>query len=520
MTPPLSTLVEELLALDPTLTPKRAEVELLVADILRLKPEAPLREEFKQELLLRLQAHLSDHSVLSSLAPRSSPTGERSGVPFPSIPMLKRFFFFGGGALAGVLAAVLFITLPKGGMPPAEISEEPNTVTSLDREAFGALTSPSALSARPQSGGGGGEAATGVSMDAKRMAEPSMILPPGEFTIVEYAYAGEITLPESDIDVLRRRQHDGSINVSNIFASSALSRLFNIEGLGNLRTQQIALTQEGNDPLALSIDFLDGSIWINRSVDYRDRPDAACRDEACFQQFRLKESDMLSMEELTGIARAFIAELGIDTSSYGEPQVLDDWQTWYALAENTADYYFPEMQTVVLPLLINGKPVFEEYGEPYGLTFSIDVRRKEVMSVGNLRTHAVESSSYAGVSDMEKVQTVIRQGGSPIYWMPEGAKKVEALLDAPVEAYLHSYQWNETDGTSKELFVPALAFSVREMPKEGGAKKRVVIPLAAEIVDRILSPDVNGMPMPLMEKTPVMEDLSVPEDDAPTAEGN
>ena len=144
------------------------------------------------------------------------------------------------------------------------------------------------------------------------------------------------------------------------------------------------------------------------------------------------------------------------------------------------------------------------------MTFSIDVRRKEVMSVGNLRTHSFDSSSYAAASDREKVTQALKLGGSPIYWMPDGAKKVEVKLDAPVEAYLHSYQWNDADGTSKELFVPALAFDVANMPKEGGAKKRVILPLAMELIERILNPEVNGMPMPLMEKAP---------DDAPK-EGN
>lgn len=507
MTSTPETIVAELLTLDPSLIPHRAEVEQAVAALLRSKPEISLREEFTRELLEKLQMQL-----------------HRRPLPSPSSPlstMLPRFFFLGGGALVGALATFLILSAPKGiQLPPPSSSglEEAAVTTPLSREAFGDLGARATIPARPQSGGGGGggDMAMGQAMEADKM----MILPPEEFTIVEYSYDGDVPLPEGDIEVLRRKKHAAASNAEDLFSSSPVANLLNLQGLGNLQVQQVSLSQPGKEPYSVSLDFLDGSIWINRITDYTSRPESICKDadEACFQQYRLKESDMLPMEELVSITRGFIAELGIDTSSYGEPQILDDWRTFYAQTEDKASYYFPEMQTVVLPLLIDGKPVFEEYGEPYGMNFSIDIRSRKVISVGNLRTHTFDSSAYAGIRDVEKLKKVMLQGGSAA-WYPEGSKKVIASLEAPAEVYLHTYQWEEGSGVSSELFVPALSFDVTEMPKEGYSKKRVVVPLAAELVQRLLNTQaVIEFPMPLEDGPGMTEPTPVPAEEPKVTE--
>ncbi len=497
MTSTPESIIEELLALDPSLIPHRAEVERTVVTLLRSKPESHLREEFTRELLAKLQTQLN-HRPLSLASPSS-----------PFLSMLPRFFFLGGGAIAGALATFLILTTPTIGPTPTlspQSAEDAAPITALSREAFGSLGTNAATSARPQSGGGGGggDMAMGQALGAEKM----MIYPPEDFTIIEYRYDGDVTLPEGDIEVLRRRRHSAAGDAQNLFSTSPLVGLLSLNSLGNLQVQQVSLSQPGKEPYSVSLDFLDGSIWINRMTDYKSRPDSNCGDEACFQQYRLKESDMLSMEELVSITRDFIAELGIDTGKYGEPQMLDDWRIFYAQTEDKANYYFPEMQTVVLPFLIDGKPVYEEYGEPYGMNFSVDIRRREVVSVSNLRTHTFDSSAYAGATDIEKLRKVITQGGSAA-WYPEGSKKVVASLEASTEVYLHTYQWDEASATSSELFVPALSFAVTDMPTESYSKKRVVVPLAAELVDRLLNPEMNGVPMPLTDGPVMIEPAPV-----------
>ncbi len=513
MSSDFSTIVHELLELDPTLEPHRAALEQHCQTILAAKPNVQVDAAFKKRLLDDLHHRFAQR--MSSTPLPGEAHAESGSSFFSSLFMSNRFVLLGSGAFVGALAVVI-VTNMQLPSPTQNLSDSAGVTaeeSSLAPNAFGSLATTQNV--RAQSGGGGGgmpvsatapaPAAEAADAEGKRMAIDSAILPYNP-TIVEYSYEGNIPLPEGGtVSVLRRTRGQGTSAGVGALLGGALGDLADLSGISGLNIQQVTLNQPGTRGLSISLDFVDQSMWISRMQDPADNPSYRCRDEKCYQQYRMKESDMLPQETLVSIARDFASDMGIDLSAYGEPSIQDDWRVWLAQTPNKADYWFPEQQTVVFPLLINGKTVYEEYGTAYGISFSVDQRTKQVMYVSNLRTNNYQTSDYAAARDVEQVKNALTLGGQQQWYVPQDAKKLTATVGAPTEAYVHIYQWNEQTQTSSELFVPALAFPVTDMP-EGSydARKTVLVPLAQDMIDRILTPPDNGI-MPLMDQPAVRD---------------
>lgn len=473
----VQSIVGELLAFDPSLAPHRATLESAVRDILAAKPDTRFTPAFRKRLLAELQSRL--------------PADAHPSYSFPLTLMLQRFLFAGGGAVVGAL--LVFITLNGSmpftpGTPGLQLPHAPVSVRDAGSpEAFGSLV-PASPNPRPQSGGGGGGG--GPEIDGK-IAAGMMIAPEG--TRIEFAYDGDITLPEGNVDVFRRLPGSAQTSVDSLIGGSFAAQLLDIRKFSGMKAQNITMA---SGKYSLSADFMDGNVWISRIYAPGERPESLCRDEDCFQRNRLKESDMLPDDRVIAIAESFLREYGIETSSYGEPELMNDWRVWLAAATDPSDFYFPDQVTVLFPLLIDGTPVYEEYGAAYGLQVSVDMRMKEVVSIGNLRLYDLQQSSYAGVSDAAALREALTKGGT-FQWASEDAKTATAALGEPSAAYVHVYLWNEQTMQSSELFVPGLQFPVTDMPASGDQSRvRVVLPLAQEMIERInSSPD--GRPMPL-----------------------
>ncbi len=474
-------IIAELIALDPSLASKREELAHVLDSLEAARPRTEPTRSFERALLKRLRGAMRE-------------TEEASAPPyflsFFSL-MFNRSLFAGGGALLGAL--LVFVAMQQrgpvtsstdfygeGDMPEAGI-------TDAGPRAFGSI-SVDQQAAGGRGGGGGGGA---PSIDTMSANDAKLIYPAEDYTVTRFTYDGVLPLSTDDVEVYRHVPPGSRPSAAGIGKGFA-EQMINWGAFGNLQTQSLQLTETGRNPYHVSVDFNEGSLSIHRSFDASSRPDLNCTDTDCWERNRLRENDMIPDAEAIRIARDFANRFGLDLSRYGEPQVMDEWRTWYELTEDKASYYFPEQLTVVFPLLIDGKPVYEEYGSAFGVNVGIDVRTKEASGLYNYYFHAYEKSAYAPLGDEQKARQVLEQG-SMYLWDDPNATKVYSTLGEPTEGFMRTYQWDQATMTNRDLIVPALVFPVTERhPDANDGRTRVLLPLAEDVL-----PENTPQPVPL-----------------------
>jgi len=194
MNTPISQLVDELIAADPSLQKHKAEITKLVEAMRANEPAWQPDEQFVQSLRTKLAATESSfiHSFFSSI----------------SMDNMKPMLFAGAGLVTVALVVILLSN--NSGLQTSLVQqsrdEAAQTRFVMDKaNAFGSLASLDFAGANPSAnpapgfaedavgfGGGGGVAASSMSADSKMIA-------PYPITRVRYEYVGEdISLPAAD----------------------------------------------------------------------------------------------------------------------------------------------------------------------------------------------------------------------------------------------------------------------------------------------------------------------------------
>lgn len=507
----VTAIIKELLALDPSLNNDEAKLTALVQAMVAGKPAANMRPEFQVELLERLRTSMNQPAV--------APT---SYSFFQNFLMQSKFLFTGLGAIVG--AAIVFVMpnlyapmAPMEPVPPVAIEADSalptNTVTinNLSPAAFGvlqsatgdqALPSQATISARPQPMSNDPFMPPTVVPEGAEPAMAKMIMPPmGEYTQTTYEYQGDLTIPTGTVDVFKR-SNAPTAPAADKSVTGFAQNLLNWSTLGSLRLQNINVEVAGNSKYSVYIDYPSATMSLSRIYTAAEHPQNNCMADDCWQRNQLTEADMLTSEEALATAQSFVNTMGIDTSAYGEPMITQNWQIMFARTTDKSSFYFPEQMNVTFPLLINNVPVYEEYGSPYGLSMSIDVRTNTVASVNNLAVYNFDRSAYAAVSDAQVVRDALARGGVH-GWADPTAKKTTVSTSEPLAVLMHTSTWDQSTQTSTELFVPALAFKVSS-PSENMYDNRefVVVPLVQELYDQN-----QDMPIAVPYAEPAIEPL-------------
>lgn len=488
------TLLRELLAADPSLKDREKELLPLLTLLVENKPQAEPSEDFKRRLHAEIRAHT-----------RAEPTAEASATTpfsFLSFLMNKQYSVALAGLLLGVLITgpVVYYGLPSGDETPAP-SGEPLfsfSVTDAGSSAFGDFSGVSDMT-RDQSGGGGGlggggnpapmaaSETDGSGTDAKMIAPDSMIYRPQVF---KFTVNGDIpALTDEQVQVLRRNKTVSAVDAKKLLSTFNLGNI-DLSSFGNLKTDSVSLYQDSANGYMLYISFREGSVSINQNWETWDHPESNCRDEACYQRFRIKESDIPADDVLIGIADGFVKAHGMDLSQFGPAEVDNSWRVNLAAmsVEDRAMYWFPESARVIYPLLIDGKPVYEQGGMKAGLSVGVHVRERKVSDVYGIMSQSYTRSTYQGVTTSGAVLDFLNRsgnaygGGLPPNTVPE---TIEVTLGAPALGYTKVYSYE--DGRSDELVVPALIFPVENVP-EGSYyyQQAVTVPLAKDLMDKLL----------------------------------
>jgi len=159
--------------------------------------------------------------------------------------------------------------------------------------------------------------------------------------------------------------------------------------------------------IILNINPKEGMISINENYEQWQNHRPVCRDRKCYEAQRLKEADVPVDEVLIKIADDFLNEKNINTSDYGEPEVRKEW---LLNTQMNREIYIPDRISIIYPLVIEGKKIFEESGYLSGMNVSIDVRLNKVTNM-HYMTQDYESSNYETETNTDRILEFAAQGG-------------------------------------------------------------------------------------------------------------
>ncbi len=473
-------ILKDLYALDPEFKKHEARLRGIIARLLEAKPDIKVDRAFAERLKRQLAAQAS-----LMHAPKSG------RVNFAKLLNLV----LGGGLIMALIVGGTYYGKTKTQTPSdyVRLLAADFSVNQLSPNAFGNLnsqTTPS-FSGRGMGGGGGAPLAvaapennsTGNQSDAAAGTETAKIMP---YPAYAYTYkGGELPDLTSSIQVFKRIPALSGQNGSSFIKQISLG-LLDLKKLKQPKLQNLTFMEDKNEGYAVNIDLSQSSVNIYQLWEKWPHPESACMDESCWQQYRIKISEIPSNEEVIRAADEFIKTYGVSLSGYGSPIVNNDWRKEYERTQNKNEYYLPGEISVVYPLVIKGQTVLEESGNPSGLTVSVNVRTKQVTSLFGLTNQQYEESAYEGETDTAKLIKLAESGGwrnyLPAYTGEPNSEKVTLELETPTVGLVKIWQFN--GNTTTELFVPSLIFPISTESQKGGyLPQRLVLPLAKELLN-------------------------------------
>lgn len=516
---------EDIISIEPDLKKEEERVKKMIGELIGLEPNIVIDEKFKNDLRALILDRAKDFKKADDKI-----------YLFTNIfkHMDYKTYYLIGGALIGILlflpvSYLLFssqtatdsivqkIAPKEESMNLALDSGFKAQISKLADSAFGKISGQQ--SQKSGLGGGGGSAGTSMSAPASApiateardsaavnsaksesasIESAKRIAMPEDFTTYRYVYKGDpIEIKEDKMDVYKRVKGETVAPELSSVIGSVNSSLLDWNKFNNSRFQSVGLVQDKEFGYNVYVSYDESSISINENWLKWPHPENQCKDEACFNSYRLKISDMPDNEIVLKLAAEFAADYKVNLENFGEPEVADDWRIGYANTRDKANYYFPDTISVVYPVKINGQLAYNDGGGKAGMNVSVNLRSKKVNGLWELTLPRYESSAYEIEKDSAKIIKVAERGGLYGY-TAEGGKIVEIELGTPQLALMKTWQYK--DNLSNELYVPAYVFPIVKVP-EGAQiwQKAIVVPIAKDILDEA---EKNiPSPTPLMEKS-------------------
>jgi hypothetical protein len=443
----ISDILNDLQTIDPAFKAENFELEKLVSELIINKPDTHFDESFASNLRTQL--------LNTKIKPMPS--------PYSSFFVSRVFYGILGSALT-ILIVVPFtyVATQKATSPDKPIVLNPfstqvkdvssglspkQQISNKGINAFGTL----ALVAT------GTESSTKTKnptpLNATNQAAVSPKSSTNKTSAVTYGYTGEsLTLRDNQGKVFKRTKGaDSGKQLVGIINNGSFT-LTNLPSFNNLSLKNVTLAEDTDHGYLINVNFADGSISIN--------PNTPSWNTTSTTTSTLDETEVLS------IAQDFVSGHGIDTSAYGKPVVLDN-------------------KTVIYPLIIEGKEVYEETGNPFGLVLTIDLQAKKVSNAENLTSQTYESSLYTLETNFNNVVAVATSSLNSTLLQGIAGTTTKASLDTPKFVLMH-YWLADNGGVSSELFIPALSFpiSYKNIQNSTGLPTTIVVPLVKDFLTK------------------------------------
>jgi len=312
---------------------------------------------------------------------------------------------------------------------------------------------------------------------------------PYEPTYYVYTYKGaDFTQNETKMNVLKRTSGVSGVSAS-VLARSLDFNLFDLRKLNSAKTSNLSFFEDREFGYRTDIDLDRGAVSIYKNYEKWPEAYADCKGDVCSgmaSSTDLQSADLPSDEEIIKATNAFLNDYKVDLSAYGTPEVNKDFLNYSVKGQEA---YIPEEVAVAYPLVVDGKSVFESYGEIDGLSVNYDVRNRKVSSMYNLMTHSYQSSNYEAETDVAKILEAAKNvdGTMPMPLRDNGEeaayKKIEIELDTPFLSFenMNRYEGNQ----NSEYLVPCLVFPVKNgTDMSAYARKRVVVPIIKDFLNQ------------------------------------
>ena len=479
----LSSILQDLYTLDPSLREREAELVPVIVALLKAKPDITLDANFTATLRKNL------------LTPASTP--QRLNSMSPSV--FNKFAFAGlGGLIALVVAIPVTYEFTQSGasfeeFALSEVSSVP-TIKSVGDDAFGTITATNdaplgAEEARSSLSSGMGGAPSAVQQpladdnDANTATSEKMVADiaidpyPGAYIQYDYIYKGDALDLTTVSDAVYRK--NGGLNIGNLGNDLTRAKLGPVDfgSFRGLEIQSFSVKQEDKNGYAIYVDPANGMISINGNEGVWGYNG----DE----YVPFTEDQIMANEDLVAAADKFLNDYDIDTTGFGAPAV-DARNMVYALSQPVDFRYIPETMNVTYPLLLEGQPAHNGDGSSYGLTVTINMRTEKVASVYVNLASSYDKSSYELERDATKILGLAAQGGLYAYTYEGATETVEIELGTPEIILTSHYSYDGS--TSEVLFIPALSFPiVKNSDTNPVYSDSVVIPLVKSVIDEAAS---------------------------------
>ncbi len=488
-------ILDELYQIDPELKNHQAEIAQIVDTMMKNKPNTQFDENFARELKTKVLEKFSHETVQ-----------EKQTFSF----FRSKFVYTLGGALATAAIALPIVYMsPNLGSEIMDNSFTRGTqVVRAEANAFGPLA-PVALSTNNTESArdGVGNMALGMGGDSAKISATSMIYNP-VYTNYNFTFTGELPELSDSIEVLKRESGiDAAKQYAGILQKIKLG-IFDLGKLQQAQVQNFSLAEDRDKGYIIHVDMIGGYVSISENYAkwHTLRREIDCVNGMCADPNMLSIDEVPEDNQLKSVADAFLGEYGIDMSSYGEGAVDSRWRVAYAAAEDKSSFYISNVHTVVYQLMINGQPVYEEYGEPMGIRVNINTQEMKVTSVDGIMTKTFSGSSYKGETDEARLRAIIEKARMAVYAEP--TKTVDGELENASLGYMRRWQYNEANGNSSEIFVPAIIAEVKDFDRlqgEGLWQSKIVIPLASEMLSEL----ENQEPIQIMPFEPMLRDAVI-----------
>lgn len=482
----INKILEDIYQVDPSLKNKEKELRLIIVELLAGRPDTQFSKEFAENLRGEIFQKISeiklnkDKKIINNLNFMNKLNYALSGAALVAVVLLGGLYYANKAGYISSNWATSFksdqeITrLAQNGAfgtlgEQSQGAGESNGLGSSDMSYSGAVVGK---------GGGGGSVSAPVSSIAPRP------------TYYKFIYTGDdIELSQDNVDVLKRIKGESDGGVSAILRRLNLGSI-DLSSFSGAKLNNFNLIEDKDFGYSIYVSLQESTISISQNWERWTTPTKGCQDQQCFEDKRLRASDMLPDDQLISIANSFISERGISLENYGQPQVDSRWRVYYEQAENEKGFYIPESVGVVYPLNVSGQEVYDTSGNVFGLTVSVDVYNEKVSSLWNLNSQKYQSSSYPAETSFNEILKIAERGGIYGFIQESNADVVELKLNTPKNILMQ--YWTYKDGQNQELLVPALMFPILNQPENKMFyQENIVVPLARDLINE------TPRPMPL-----------------------
>jgi len=483
-------ILEDIYKMDPTLKNKENEIILIIENLIKNKPNIIFDENFAIKLRQKL---MQNFKTLKN----------NKKEPLIQFNFFKKLTFALSGAAIAILIIIPSIYLlqkKQTTSSPQQIAlfTSPPSFVPVEKYAFGSLKMGN--TAHPdEKGRGSGGLLTAPRTEPLKNNSSAI----SRLGIVNYKYIyseNPLDLQNKELEVLKRiKTSRASQNLANNIKNTNLG-LLNLSSLNNPSVQHFTISENRDFGYAATIDMREETISLNKNWENWPNPAEQCRDQKCYESYKLKPNDIPEDKKIIEIANNFAATYGINLEIYDAPEIDNRWKENNNILRNNKNtkenLYIPESISVIYPIKLNEKPVYEQSGNKMGLTITIDLRHKKVSALWNLTTQNYKSSFYEAETNSDKILQLAENGGfrNYIFSNPKAeTKKIE--LGSPEIAYIKIYNFN--DGQNEELIAPALVFPIITPPEDDEYfhKKNIIVPLIKELLDeKIDTPQTFSAP--------------------------